>query len=207
MSDGVSMTCHRCRTRLAPKDFETGRAITLLGHRYCDTCLSQAILKQRNKRTASGDRHTTRRRSGPRPEPAPSSELEIGQDSRREFDRFIPPGDCTLVLKHEGIRGLIDANLVQLWVDVSEGGLRAVVTGSFVKDDRLRGEMILAREKIRHELRVTVRHAKPCAAYPGCTMIGLQFDRPTLELRAFIRDSLAEPPSVLPETKRRPRPA
>ncbi|MBI3855070.1 MAG: PilZ domain-containing protein [Planctomycetes bacterium] len=209
-----SLFCHPCRKQLSRKDFDSGRAVTLLGNRYCDVCLVHALLKQRNRHPRPAARPE------PKPEPVlretapvrpetrriPLAHLEDGQDSRRAFSRFIPPAECSLSLKPEGLRGLFSSNLVKIWVDVSEGGLRAVVSGSFRKDDPLRGEVVYPPLKARHEIRVVVRYAKPCTAYPGCTMVGVQFQNPTADLQAFIREVLAETPSIALETGRRVKP-
>jgi hypothetical protein len=85
--------------------------------------------------------------------------------------------------------------------------LRAVVEGVFKKDDALQGQLLYPPLKADYGIRVIVRYAKPCTAYPGCTMVGVQFEDPSSDLQSFVREVLAETPSIALETARRVKPA
>src|SRR5580765_144578 len=61
--------------------------------------------------------------------------------TRRASIRFVPPMDCEVTLKPSGLKGLLSANIVRLWVDVSEGGIRAVVQGAYEAGDILQGKL------------------------------------------------------------------
>lgn len=43
-----TLSCDFCFIAIAPGDFDKGRAVRLMGKRYCNACLTRAIEKSRN---------------------------------------------------------------------------------------------------------------------------------------------------------------
>jgi hypothetical protein len=232
MSDSYPTSCRRCKRELCPADFLQDRAMMLLGRGYCIPCLKQitpkchycartlhqadftegrAVSLNGQKVCEGCMEHAVRDASLPEPKPMPAPDHREGADreSRRSCARFVPPPDCTLTVKPRGLRGLISGNAVVLWVDVSEGGLRAVLHGAFKPGDSVEGKMAHPTLDKKISFEAQVRHARSSEKYPGCTLAGLKFVEPSALLVAFIREVLGRNPSVFslkPPTPKSPFP-
>ena len=188
--------CHLCKASMRTADFDAGRAVTLLGLKYCGRCLDQAV----------GHARTLPPAPAPKVAAAPPStdtgKIPVVQgdqdgESRRMFSRFVPPVECKLTLKPDGLRGILSSNLLQLWVDVSEGGLRAVVSGGHKAGDLLQGKMTYAPLSLKLDFKGNVRHCKASEKYHGCVMVGLKFENPSSELQSFIREVMGQNTSMM----------
>jgi PilZ domain-containing protein len=191
---GLRFECHRCRRPLGLDDFGHGRAMVLLGHKYCDHCLEEAVEKRRQEGPAA---HAT-----PSPSPALLDESGKKWQAHRAHPRFLPPQDCTLAVHRTSVFGLLAGNVLRLWVDLSEGGLRAVLRGSYEADDRLKGTFSYPPRKLKLDFRGTVRYVKRTERFPGSMVVGLRFDQPSPELRAFLQQLMQEHTGATPPPRR-----
>ena len=184
----MTPTCHLCRKAVHEVDFDEGRAVTLQGVRFCDGCMELAV-------RSTEPLHVVR-----------VEKPDLGGRSRRATVRFVPPLDCELTLKPPGLKGLLSANVARLWIDVSEGGLRAVLAGHFRIGAILQGRLAHPELREKLEFEGMVRHAKMSDRFPDCTLAGLQFGEPSSLLVAFIRDVLGRDPGMLSLNPPTPRP-
>ena len=184
--------CHRCNKALSLDDFEHARAMVLLGHKYCDHCLEEAVEKKRQE--------------GPGEPSSPSPALldESGKkwQAARAHPRFLPPQDCTLSVHWQSVFGLLAGNVLRLWVDLSEGGLRAILRGSYAVDDRLKGAFTYAPRNLKLDFKATVRYVKTTERFPGSMVVGLRFDQPSPELQAFLMQLMQEHTGATPPPRR-----
>ena len=188
----VTVECHRCKKALRLDDFEQGTAMVLLGHKYCDHCLEDAVEKKRQE--------------GPPPHQSPSPALldESGKKwlAARAHPRFLPPQDCTLSIHRQSVLGLLTGNVLRLWVDLSEGGLRVILRGSYDVDDRLKGTFAYPPRNLKLDFRGTVRYVKSTEQFPGSMVVGLRFDEPSAELQAFLQQLTEEHTGTTPPPSR-----
>jgi len=233
MSDAYPGECRRCKRELCPADYYQDRAMMLLGRGYCIPCLEQVTPKchlcakslhqadftEGRAAVVNGSKVCdgclgTAVGNAARPEPKPVPPAPEHHDdpewaSRRATSRFVPPLDCDLIVKPPGLRGLFPGNAVVLWVDVSEGGLRAVLKGAYKPGDRVQGRMAHATLDQPLRFEAQVRHAHPSEKQPGCTLAGLKFEEPSALLQAFVREVLGGIPSIIsmkPPTPKSPFP-
>jgi hypothetical protein len=188
--EAMTPTCHLCRKPLHEADFAEGRALTLQGVRFCDGCVEQVV---RSEKPLSATR---------------VEKPDLGGRSRRASVRFVPPTDGEIILKPAGLKGLISTNLAKLWIDVSEGGLRALLHGRQVSGDVLQGKLAHPELDGKLEFQAIVRHARPSEKFPDCTLAGVKFEEPSKLLQVFIREILGRDPgmrSLSPPTPK-PRP-
>lgn len=186
--EAMTPTCHLCRKPVHEADFAEGRAVTLQGVRFCEGCMEQAV-------RSSEPLHVVR-----------VEKPDLGGKSRRANVRFVPPLDCELSLKPCGLRGLLSANIAKLWIDVSEGGLRVVVSGHSRMGDVVQGRLAHPELEKRLEFEGVVRHSKPSEKFPDCTLVGIRFEDPSSLLQAFIRDVLGRDPGMMSLNPPTPRP-
>jgi hypothetical protein len=186
--EAMTPTCHRCRKALHESDFPQGRAVTLQGVRFCEECMEEAV------------------RATPTSPLLRVEKPDWGGRTRRAAARFVPPQDAGLFLKPLGLKGLFRSNLVRLWVDVSEGGLRCVVQRGPDIGDLMYGRFTHPELNQKLEFRGMVRHARPSTKYPGAALIGIRFEEPSYMLLAFVRDVLARDPGMLTLTPPTPKP-
>jgi len=183
----LTPTCRLCRKSVHESDFAQGRALTLQGVRYCEGCLEQAV-------------RTTETSTVPVEKPHPDWK------SRRASIRFVPPQDCEVILKRSGLKGFLSTNIVKLLVDVSEGGLRAVVQGRYEVGDLLQGKLLHPELDEKLDFQGMVRHAKPSERFVGCTLVGIRFEEPSSLFKAFIRDVLGRRQGIMPLSPPTPKP-
>jgi hypothetical protein len=184
----MTPTCHRCRTPLHETDFAQGRALTIQGVRFCDGCMEEGL------RSASA---------------SPVLRVEkpdLGGRNRRLRVRFAPPPETGLTLKPLGFRGLLRSNVLRLWVDVSEGGFRCIVQGTAEVGDLFHGKVEHPELAARLDFRAMVRHARPAERFPGCSLVGVRFEDPSVMLQAFIREILGRAPGMLTLSPPTPKP-
>lgn len=191
----LQFTCEGCRKPMQINDFEQGRAMTLLGGKYCENCLEGAIHQKAKPAPAAAE-------VPPAAAPDPSAGDEW--DAHRSHARFIPPIDCRLSVKRAGFRGLLSGNALRLWVDVSEGGLRVILGGSYAVDDVLQGTIVYPPRQASYTFRGTVRYAKASERFRRSMVVGIRFDAASRGLQAFIRDVMGDRPSLAPAPRRNP---
>jgi hypothetical protein len=194
----VQRACHGCKKVLRQSDFDAGRALTLGVDLYCDGCLEKALKTARPAAILPPSamkclEDHQREQSSPEPSvvPAPAPP-RVDADSRRATSRFVPPLDCILAIRPSGIRGFLGGNAVRLWVDVSEGGLRVVIAGRYKEGDIVQGHFAHASLKSKLVFRAQVRYSKAAEKFPGCTLVGLQFEKASADLMPFIRGVLGQ---------------
>lgn len=184
--------CHRCRKPLGVEDFDHGRAMVLLGHKYCDHCLEEAVGKYRHETSAASS------------SPSPALLDESGKRwlMARAHPRFLPPPDCALTVHRQSVLGLLAGNVLHLWVDISEGGLRTILRGTTAVNDRVKGTIVCAPRKLTMEFRALVRYVKSTDRFPGSMVVGLQFDQPSAEFQSFLREIMDDPTSATPTPRK-----
>ncbi|HLY12228.1 MAG TPA: PilZ domain-containing protein [Planctomycetota bacterium] len=176
--EAMTPTCHLCRKALHDPDFARGLAVTLQGVRFCDGCMEQAV------------------RSTPASAVLRVEKPDLGGRSRRASVRFVPPQETDLTLKPVGLKRFLSSNLVRLWIDVSEGGLRCIVQGHAEVGDLFQGRLTHPELEDTLGFQGLVRHARPSERMHGCCLIGLRFEEPSSLLQAFIRDVLGRDPGM-----------
>src|SRR5580765_6315453 len=100
--------CHRCKRALVVDDFDAGRGMVLLGRKYCDHCLEEAVGKNRHAAEPAS------------PSPALLDESGKRWLAARAHPRFLPPPHCTLTVHRQSVFGLLVGDVLRLWVDLSE---------------------------------------------------------------------------------------
>jgi hypothetical protein len=178
-----SLGCRRCGAGLRLEDFEEGRAVTVGGRRVCEACLEEAAEK--------GRRETTRRYAAEQAPGEPSTEA-------RRHGRYLPGRDAVLALRARGMGGLLRGDRVRVWLDISEGGLRAVLSGAIDAEAALDGSITVEGTGEAWPFEAVVKHVRGAPRHPGCVLAGCAFVDPSPELLAFIRGSLAARPVHLP---------
>ena len=103
---------------------------------------------------------------------------------RRRSRRYRPPTGFRPELRRAGLRGYFDGSLCKTCLNISEGGLRVILTRGVPE-----GSVLRARFG-RHEVETRVRYAVPAGAYPGCWEAGLAYVNPAPEFRSWLRESL-----------------
>lgn len=177
-----STSCRRCGGGLRPEDFEEGRAVVLAGRRYCESCLESAVAGKHGHEAA--------------PEAQGLDDPSIS--ARRIHGRYVPHAEATLAVRLPGVAGFLKGNLLRLWLDVSEGGFRAVLAGDLEQDVRVQGSLAYAPEKASFAFSATVRYLRPAQRFTGCILAGCQFTEPSSALQSFIRRTMAARPVLLP---------
>jgi hypothetical protein len=170
--------CDFCSQPIPSLDFGEGRAAVLSGKNCCADCAQEGAWI----------------RSGL---PVPEGVL-----LRRATPRYLPSVKCALTIRLPGWRGLLARNLSLQWLDVSEGGLRALVRRSCEGDDRLSVRIAHRSSGESYAVLVRVRHAQESAQVPGAYVAGMQFENPSEKLREFIRR--VHSPAVVPQPGKPP---
>lgn len=106
---------------------------------------------------------------------------------RRRAVRFAPPPERSLALRTPGWRGLLRRNLLVEWIDLSEGGLHAVVACELERGMRLLAQIECLPERESFPVEIEVCRVRPSGAHPGAWEIGARFLAPSQVFRASIR--------------------
>jgi hypothetical protein len=61
---GEKATCDFCRSPVDPSDFDSGKAVKVLGRTYCQTCMEKSIQRSRSRDASVSDDLRT-----PKPKP------------------------------------------------------------------------------------------------------------------------------------------
>ncbi len=191
-----TLYCSFCRGAIGSKDFEEGRAVTLLGKRYCETCLAAAVERSKPAgRTGSSPGRPIQVTPTPAPQRPPSAqELPLPGPEGRLFERFVPPREARLHIRPAGLGGMLGGNRVKMWLDVSEGGLRAIVEGNFEKGDEIKAELKHPPAGASCAVFLKVRHSNASKSFPGCSVVGFKFVDPDRELRNLIQEHFRRHP-------------
>lgn len=176
--------CDRCGVPLREADFDAGRAVILLGRRYCDPCINRVVAAQKE--------NEHRAALSPRPRALPELPEHVAPppEDRRTTYRFVPPGEASLAVRRAGLSGLFAGNLVRFWIDVSEGGFRAILSRPLSTGESVQATLRFQGETFR--IAAAVNHRAPSESHPGCFSTGLRFVDPSAPLRVFIRDVLGK---------------
>lgn len=118
----------------------------------------------------------------------------VGHVLRRQHSRFVPPRTCRLTLRRPGLRGYFHGNMVAAWLDVSEGGVRVVLSERLGVGEILRGRLEYLPLGDRFEFGATVRNVRP-SSLRGAYTTGFAFVKPSAVLQACIREALSETPA------------
>lgn len=161
----ASCSCDACSNAIPLLDFEEGQAAMIQGKAYCASCMEEGTWFGRA-----------------------SSPAQPAVPERRAHPRYIPSLQCDLRLKLPGLRGVFAGNLVRLWLDVSEGGFRAVVRRKCAEGDRLAARIFHRPRKRTFRVTACVRYAQGSRKFLGEFVVGAEFEKPSADLRAFIRD-------------------
>lgn len=212
-------SCKFCDGPVSPGDLAEGRAALLFGRLYCPRCLVSALEREMTKigpaqppgvaaspPVPDGDREPSERtKDGGADRDTPRGGLPSGGEDRRAVSRYVPPYQAGLVLRLPGLFGLCRGNLVQFWVEVSEGGLRAIVTRKLSRGDVLRARLSLPARSFGVD--VEVRHVSESRRSPGAFLAGFRFVDPAPEFLTWVREHLCRFPAVAgPRPRGRPAP-
>jgi hypothetical protein len=175
--------CDFCQGRIAAADLEEGRAVLVLGFRYCASCMSQAIRKKTRNPSLFPPCDPKPARAAPAAPPAPAPASAPPRD-RRTHERFRPPEGAELVLRARGGLGrLLGVNLVKKWVDVSLGGLGAVITRRIREGETLDARISYKPLGDAFDVVVVARHVRQQDGLPS---VGFEFENPCGRLRVFL---------------------
>lgn len=214
-------SCRFCQGPVNPDDLAEGRAALLFGKLYCPRCLVIALEREKSKITSSPPPDVRASRPAPGgcstvPEGAkdgvadrdrPGGGLPSGGGERRDASRYVPPFEAALVLRLPGFFGFFRGNLVQFWVDVSEGGLRAIVSRKLSRGDVLCARLSLPAQHRSFSIDVQVRHVSESRRSQGAFLAGFRFIDPAPEFRPWVREHLCRFPAVSgPSSRGRPDP-
>ena len=186
----LRFACHRCKRVLVVDDFDAGRGMVLLGRKYCDHCLEEAVGKNRHAAEPAS------------PSPALLDESGKRWLAARAHPRFLPPPHCALTVHRQSVFGLLVGDVLRLWVDLSEGGLRAILRGTYDVNDRVKGAIACPPRQLTMEFRGIVRYVKNTDRFPGSMVVGLRFDQPTPEFQSFLREIVDDPSSATPTPRK-----
>ena len=188
-----SMRCHRCKGGLRLEDFEEGRAVTLAGRRYCEICLEMAVERGRGQSALP---------EGDEPDSAHQARIEAGLEDptmvvSRRHGRYVPGKGTKIAVRARGMGGIFRGDRVRVWLDISEGGFRAILSGDFDLESRLGGSLTM-KDGGSIPFEAVVKYVRPAPRHPGCVLAGCEFVAPSVDLLAFIRATMAARPVRLP---------
>lgn len=115
--------------------------------------------------------------------------LTKGGADARSHRRFVPL-DCSLSIKRDGMAGLFGANYARTILDLSEGGLSAVVSRTMPLRRRLRVELVLGPYRERFVATAVVVHATVSSTAGGGVVVGLRFLQRSPVMRVCIQSML-----------------
>jgi hypothetical protein len=156
--------CEFCQNAIPFLDLREGRAAVISGKTCCAQCANDGAWIK-----------------------AASVPLPEGVFRRRASPRFIPSNQCELDLRPRGWQGWFSRNLNLKWLDVSQGGLRAVVRGTWEVDHRLAARIFHQPTNTTHQLTVRVRHVQVASEFPDAVVMGVEFETPPPALQNMLR--------------------
>jgi hypothetical protein len=155
--------CDFCRQPIPYLDFGEGRAAVISGKNCCAACADDGAWI----------------RAG--------SAVPPGVLQRRATPRYLPSSQCELIIRLRGVRGIFGGNLNLRWLDVSEGGLRAVIRRECRTDERLSARIVHRPRGKSYRVALLVRHVRNSAQFPEGYVTGAQFLDPSPEFLGLIR--------------------
>ena len=208
-----NFACTFCDGVIPGDDVNAGRSMVLLSQRYCERCLEEAVMRGRFETPAP-------RVEGMAPFPSARTPVEeagstdadgsFGSDARtaaiptardrdeRAHERFVPPREADLSIWSCGWAGRLVGDLVKHWLDVSEGGVRAIVSGQVEKRDVLAARIGYRPYRQTFDVALSARHVMESCKYPGSFVVGFAFVKPPAALKVCIRNVMCGHPA-LPE--------
>ncbi|HLY08773.1 MAG TPA: hypothetical protein VKW04_05620 [Planctomycetota bacterium] len=172
--------CDYCANAIPWEDFDEQVAAVVAGKSCCRVCMEEGLWVGSE---GSPDRRTALR--------------------RRTQARYLPSHQCDLILRFSGIRGLLQENLLVTWLDVSEGGLRAMVRRRCEEGDCLSARILHRPQKRAYKTAFLIRHAEPSRRREAVWVVGGEFDQPPSGLGAWIREIHGGHPALEPPADRR----
>jgi hypothetical protein len=192
--------CFDCHKPLHAGDFQNGRALCIQDRRLCASCAERFVRR-------TGDSTRIRLKMVQVKAAAAVAAVPAERDAcQRAFERYVPPRDCILFIPGSGLQAVMGRNRGRLWIDVSEGGGRAIIEGRCDRGDPLHGRIRYAPRDLDLAFVAGVRHSKPSETNGGCQVVGFSFERPAPELSAFLRDLVSRLAALAPPV-RKPKPA
>jgi hypothetical protein len=176
--------CLNCGGGLRLEDFEEGRAVTLAGRRFCEACLPATVGKDRGEAPPSGG-------DEPDTEETPTA---VG----RRHGRYLPGRNAVLAVRARGMGGLFRGDRVRVWLDMSEGGFRAILSGPLDPESRVGGSITCGSNGTTFPFEAVVKYVRAAPRHAGCVLAGCEFVDASADLMAFIRTTLAARPVHLP---------
>lgn len=192
--------CDACGTPLRESAFEDGRAFVILKKRLCATCFEKlpgnvdvlgapVALPPKPVKTPAGATPVHPDKSdGPTASQVAAAAAEA---DRRSGPRFVPPREAELSIKSRGLGALLGDMVVE-WLEVSEGGLRAIVSRRLSVDDEVNGR--IRCRNLEFPMSLTVRYVRQSVKMPKCHVVGFRFHNVSAEFRGFVRDKLCKTP-------------
>lgn len=119
----------------------------------------------------------------------------VGRVERRRYARFVPPRSARLSIRRAGMAGVLEGDLVLEWLDVSEGGVKALLCRKLKPGDELLGQISYQPCREVFEVRLRVRYAFRSKAEDGTYAVGFAFVKPSSVLEACIREAMSADPA------------
>lgn len=204
------LSCDACGTPLRESAFENGRAFVILKKRLCAKCFEKlpGNVDVLGAPVPSGEDRPAPVASPPKPVKTPTGATSAHSDrpdgptasqvaaaaaeaDRRTGPRFVPPREAELSIKSRGLGALLGDMVVE-WLEVSEGGLRAIVSRRLSVDDEVNGR--IRCRNLEFPMSLTVRYVRQSVKMPKCHVVGFKFHDTSVEFRGFVRDKLCKTP-------------
>lgn len=100
-------------------------------------------------------------------------------------------------LKGSGLLGFLWGNFFKACINLSEGGIRALVSRAVKEGELLRGQLMMVRGVKPLEVTLRVQFAVRSGTSPACWEAGLRFVDPTPELMRAVKGVIASPALAL----------
>lgn len=126
----------------------------------------------------------------------------VGRTERRRSRRYRPPSGFSMELKGSGFLGFLCGNFFKACINLSEGGIRALVSRAVKEGETLHGQLMMVRGVKPLEVTLRVQFAVPSGSSPACWEAGLRFVDPSPELARAVKNVIASPALSLGSTTR-----
>ena len=200
--------CYTCGAELKRKDSDSGRAVILLGRHFCETCMERTRELSRPSAKLSRKAHLSRGDTDAAAlsdNPFERSPEEIEGIQRLTEVRKAPPFGAGLHVRKLGALGLLGANAVVLWLDVSIRGCRAILSGSFEKGSVHTLTIHHAGLQRRVKAHASIETVDPSEQHPGAFLVGFRFENRTPQLEEFVALLIEESGRTSPSRSLRAR--